>query len=878
MELGSQLESRGEWESAFALYRLGESQFPGNPEMLSESARLAERLGDLEGAWARWHVLLSSPAHSANAQRRIDFLQPLLPRRRFTLAAGMIAAADLDGDRNDELLQLSEDGVLSVYSVHEAGFECRGQLPLNVPVRFLHGRAILVAYDLDGDGCREICVAGGHPDIKQGALILLRWTGTHVEELSRADVHAAVHAIEPADVDGDGHLDLILALGHGGRAMHVYRCLNLQLSLSGTIPFGVDVQHVAFGDRSFTVCLGPWQTKLGYRAVHFTEDRGTFVKHGESDERFVASAAYRGDDGSIIFCCSTQPALAKVATNLLPPGIYRLWIDGTKPRIERLAEIAGESHLLASVLPFGKEILAASQATIFRFAGSVWEAKPARSIQSRVVAGDFDGDGSAEIAFLSEGGLEVWGLGDPSALPKLISPTQGGMGAGRPTPGESLMEAGLFSEAAEVFERELARRAEDGRLWFGLGQARAGMRRYAEAVEAFARAATDRRYETEAGFRRAYALLQMRDWVRLAEAVRWLGSAPTLDPLARTEVERLRGWVEEASAMAPRGEANPAAEASPLYCENPFDARVTPEGLALWQNSHRHTAAGLPLVYEGGPLRIRIRFTPFTPQWATQLHLGIGRSDPLGRVADLHYGRPGPYLLWTYGAGGATNQPYYSVTFQTVGRDFQATSVSLPLDQLILKEGRSHWLEIEYIPGLDQAFFSVGEIGGETLLAGRSLDVPFRLEKGQYLVGQWIPKSMGVEHTEYFACQVIGSVSIEAAHEGTRIARPAPSDAREWLLLANGDLAAGRTKLALAGYEEAIKRSRIEGDSATRWRAHLFRAWLHLQEGRLDRARADMSQALQTPGQEVEVLLQCASDNLSRDHRTRLLEMSRPDW
>lgn len=130
------------------------------------------------------------------------------PAGVFGLPQGL-AAADVDGDGHTDLLAADStgSGLVAFYgsSTGDAGtqlhFDC-GAAPLLTTVS---GLALLLSSDLDGDGAPDAVAVGSE-------VVLLRGRGQDVRRY-RLPAPAQTQAGTLVDFDGDGRLDVLLAIG-----------------------------------------------------------------------------------------------------------------------------------------------------------------------------------------------------------------------------------------------------------------------------------------------------------------------------------------------------------------------------------------------------------------------------------------------------------------------------------------------------------------------------------------------------------------------------------------------------------------------------------------------------------------------------------------
>jgi hypothetical protein len=844
------------WTAQRCAARFGLSE----PRTRAVLAAALEQVGRLEDAAALWATLHETPSHEAAAREALEVLGALLPRTSVPVPRGAFEAADLDGDGLAEIVHAGPEAGgwrLRVFSRGRDAWASRAELNLPVPLGV--GRPLAVtAADVDGDGRREILVAGGDGANRLGRLFLVGIGGDSLRLLDRIELTSGCHQILCADLDGDGGPEIILPLSFFDRRILVLHWHGERLHPIRSIPLGCDPQLVhVLPDGRIVAWLGPWHLHHAY-AFHLLapDASGDFSWIASSPDRLDGEPGNGVwlDERTLVVAAEALPERRKIEPRLLE-GLFRVrllepegfseaeplgpawtrtggWRMGGPLSVGGSAWLAAlKEHQLLLLSPEGR-------ARTLGVAGPVWQARTA----------DLDGDGTPELIFMSSDRLEIHGDGSfrPGPPPSTVSADV--FEAARPEPAQEFLDAGLYAEAAALCRESLAVRDEP-LVRFRLAQALAGARLWDEAAEAFGAAARDAALRLRALMARAHALERARRWAPLVECLDDLRLSPGAGALERDWAEARLAWARPAAAMHQRLQWGPWDDS--FLCENPLKAAVGPKGLTVWSSSETHAdAAGLLFRYEGGPLRLRARFRVGAVPWDSTASLGIQSVAAL-ESSD----RPDafPYVMMRIWGKGASDQPTVVVDVWYGGDPSEYCFAELPAEAFIPDPRQTYEATLEYVPGLDRVFLEIHDADGARRVGPVTLELKFPLPPGLYVAGRAIRDRKRVGGAEAAAPMTYESIVLEAA--GASVARTSyePSGAAGRLALANGRLVRNRLDEAEAAYDEALASAGT--DERLRARALLFRGVLKLRRADLTGAAKDARAAQRADAKEVDLLL-----------------------
>lgn len=164
--------------------------------------------------------------------RRWTLDQPVFdaqPPQRLPEPAGALAAGNLDGNAWDDLAVSSAPGSSSRITVHLGGESGpRLDAPLDLPEAF--GALDLVLADLDGDGLDEI-IATPAGEQSRGFAI---WWNEGQGRFRRAGVPLPLRLIDVADDDGDGAPEIV-GVTRDHSAIQVHRVSGQEVALNATV-------------------------------------------------------------------------------------------------------------------------------------------------------------------------------------------------------------------------------------------------------------------------------------------------------------------------------------------------------------------------------------------------------------------------------------------------------------------------------------------------------------------------------------------------------------------------------------------------------------------------------------------------------------------
>jgi hypothetical protein len=283
-------------------------------------------------------------------------------------------------------------------------------------------------------------------------------------------------------------------------------------------------------------------------------------------------------------------------------------------------------------------------------------------------------------------------------------------------------------------------------------------------------------------------------------------------------------------------------------------------------------AFGIGLYYDGGPLRLNFRFRADPPGWGSGVRFGLGPVEQVRLPARDEPRRNGPSLCLSYLAFGSSDQTIRRWGLMACGRDGREASYSWPTDRCLPLSDRDYACEIEYIPGLDKAFVSVRESDGKILVPPTAIEMPFRFERGHYIVGHWPETSSGTGSPGYHARYLVKSLKITASLATTPVALSDLRNVRARLLWANGRLALGDVEAARIVFDETVIQARTAEQTATLGLACLGRSLAHYRLGRMEDARGDLKAASDSLGKQGLIrILQSTGRAGSLEERTFLL-------
>ncbi|MBI3268778.1 MAG: protein kinase [Planctomycetes bacterium] len=160
--------------------------------------------------------------------------------------------ADLDGDGRCEVLTFTDPTASVVVGgfADDGRWQEKARWPIPADLPFALGA--LGAEDLDGDGRKEVLVAGGNGN-GQGAIFVLKCTGGSLSAVGRGPFEGGLrsHPFAVGDLDGDGDPEILLGSHHyQPRKIWIYtwRRAAGKLESRGAFPVGGDVVRLLVRD------------------------------------------------------------------------------------------------------------------------------------------------------------------------------------------------------------------------------------------------------------------------------------------------------------------------------------------------------------------------------------------------------------------------------------------------------------------------------------------------------------------------------------------------------------------------------------------------------------------------------------------------------
>lgn len=882
-EIGVRLAAKGLHDRAAGAFEILLDRFPESPlagESRVNLARALEALGRLGEAREAYEGVIGRAAVGSAARREAEqavaLLRPLFPASTWAVPSGKLVAADLDGDGREEIAVADPKGRLAVFRWDGDGLFPFAETALDAEYRDLG--TYLAALDLTGDGRPELVTAQGDTHRGRGRVQVFRWKDGALAAGPAATVQSFLYAAAAADLDGDGTIELLAAVGYDQREIRVYGLGGgSELVLKGTYASSADpalrsdpldllpVELDGRPGREVLISWGPWNGwKVGlYR---WSPRLGQLSLAGEPQARGTYTGFRALDEGRVL--CTTSVGAHELGPlreilrvpeqGLVPNGVctLKLGADGSVEEPQPLAQapFPDREWTPGRAVPLRNRSLrglaySRNRGKTRLVHVAALDESPSRPHLIEVsealdiaTAADLDGDGEDELILSEERAshqrLKVLGAGKAPERAPRPRPLSGS--DGEPDAGNDLLALGFFREAEEEFRRRMREFGEGAVpefLWVGLARSLAEQRRFAEAAGALERG-LERSPERSPRLVQECAELQERArlWKSLARTCQLLTQDLRLDPVGRAEAERRRQWAAEAAGIMERERVDRPGAGTPFECDNPILIRGTAEGLEVVHPSFSGNGGGIPVRYAGGPFRLEWEMCLPRLDWGSSLSFGL----------------EGPCRLEVLvSAGGSSNLPVVGTALLWSAPDGQSGEVHLPNGTVKPDAGRWWKVAVEYVPGAGRAWLTFHDGREEH---GAECAVPRPLDHGVYRFGK-LARAEEPRQNEYYGRAVFRSLRVSAYDPSMRLEEPPPpATAPEWLRAAGGDHALGRLDRALHRYGRAIEQARQTGDVSIRGRAHFFSALLCLRRGDPDGGRGHLRSALAASAAEVHQL------------------------
>lgn len=847
LDLAAQLLAEGSFEDSAGAARLARRNFGAAvPASRAALARALQRTGSLDQAALLWEGLRGDPERGAEAQAQLEGLATWLPRLRIAPLRGAQRWLDLTGDGRLEVLDLSEDWILRVLRPTAEGWKELARCSFAPPGGASLRPWQLFVCDLDADGAPEIFAFarrsrfGAQTPISWG-----RWRAGQLECLGASLSVDQPLGVLPFDVDGDGSRELLSWTEWPTAAIEVHRLREGRLEPWFTWDTQAHVIDLArLGPGRLLVSLGIWRKSTQGRPT-FRVGRSGVEFEGKAPQPWGFRLFVLGRDAAGVYREETAAPGRFAAAHLEPRADGSFYVASRSS--PETAVVVPEAHQGTQVVRYegGQLSLAAPVVSASSALGRLEVAGRERELL-RTPDGlvHLVGGGGEQVSLRLPGNF-VRGLADPifreSYEAELIlhgfgpyAPPTAEQGraneeleqAGELTPGEELLEIGLYEEALAV----LALEAPSAAGHYARGVALERLGREAEAAEAYRLASRERGLRVQALLRRGACLERLGRWVDLASCAERLLRLPSADGHARAWAWARRRWPRQAGVYHHTLARTQPWTELPLYAENPLKVEASPERLVLWATSEAREAAGVLVDFGSGGFRARIGFVPGEVEWASAFSLGLLRLKGPARAETSQE------LALLETSEGATDRPRRALRW--IGDLGEVRSLAMTG---LISPDLPHTMEIEHVSGGGWSTVRLRGPEGDERVSRFQTPVSFRA--GLVLVGNpgWTTWRYNVgAHANRVELRELSFAHASPVEFPRAFLLDDPLSALAW---ANGLALRGRTDAARAAYAAYAERVL---SAPARARLEVFRALLELRAGERARAGAALAAALES--------------------------------